>query len=217
MTQIKTKSIRGIEQKMEELEPGSIRYNVLEQAKGFKTSWIALGQMLFSVWKDKLYREWGYQQFDSYVSKEIGVRKQTAAKLLRSYSFLEKEEPRYLSRDFVEGAQASSVPTYESVDLLRRANDNKDLDRKDYAKIRKYVLEEGKDASDVRKDLTKMIKENRDIDDEQEKMRRRRTVLKRFVSTLKSVRKEIKYSKVLPQSILQDAERLIERIEAEIT
>jgi len=216
MSEIKTKAIRGIEQKMEELDPESLRYRVLDYAKNFKASWLGLGQILFTVWKDKLYKDWGYQEFNTYVSKEIGVRKETATKLLRSYSFLEKEEPRYLTKEFNEGAEAKSLPSYEAVDVLRRANTNKELDKKDYAKIRKYVLEDGKDAREVRKDLTQMVRDNTALDPEEARSEKRRVVLKRFVSTLKSVKKEIRASKMLPASIVKEADLLIEKLEAEL-
>ena len=216
MSEIKTKTIRGIEQKMEELDPGSLRYRVLDRAKDFKASWLGLGQLLFTVWKDKLYKEWGYQEFNAYAAKEIGVRKETALKLLRSYSFLEKEEPRYLTREYNEGAEAKELPNYEAVDLLRRAKGNKELDKKDYARIRKYVLEDGKDVREVRKDLTQMVKDNAELDPEEARSEKRKVVLKRFLSTLKSVKKEIKASKMLPASIMKEADLLIEKLEAEI-
>ncbi len=53
------KSLRNIEEKMSSLEEGSLRYHVLESAKNFKSSWIELGRSLYSVFKDKLYKEWG--------------------------------------------------------------------------------------------------------------------------------------------------------------
>ena len=45
----KTKAIRSIEEKMDGIETGSIRYKALENAKNFKTSWIGLGEILHEV------------------------------------------------------------------------------------------------------------------------------------------------------------------------
>lgn len=47
----KTKSLQGIEQRMESLDRDSLRYHVLESARNFKTSWIELGRALYSVRK----------------------------------------------------------------------------------------------------------------------------------------------------------------------
>ncbi len=214
MSDGKTRSIRNIEQKMEDMDAGSLRYRVLENAKNFKTSWIDLGQILFTVWRDKLYKDWGYEEFDAYTTKEIGIQKQTALKLLRSYSFLEKEEPRYLRKDYNEQVEAGSVPTYEAVDVLRQASNNKEIDKTDYARIKKYVLEDGKDAKEVKKDLTSIIKRQEELQPEEVWREKRMVLVKRSVNLLKSVKKEIKISKVLPVKIIGKIDELIEEIEA---
>lgn len=216
MDERKTKAIRNIEDRMAGIESSDIRYKVLESAKGFKTSWINLGQSLFTVWKDKLYKEWGYQEFETYALKEIGIQKQTALKLLKSYSFLEKEEPKYLTGDFNREAVPTVVPTYEAVDVLRLAKERKDLDRSDYARVRKYVLEEGKDAGYVKKDLSCIIRDREDSDPEELAEKKRRTLLKRLLSVLKSVKIELKSSKGLPQGIMKEVETLIGNVEKEI-
>ncbi|MBF0216569.1 MAG: hypothetical protein HQL30_06195 [Candidatus Omnitrophica bacterium] len=66
----KTKVIRDIESKMDELDPESLRYKVLDGAREFKSSWIKLGQALYTVWKDKHFRGWGYAEFEVYTKKK---------------------------------------------------------------------------------------------------------------------------------------------------
>ena len=136
MEEHKPKSLKNIEDKMAALEEGSLRYHVLESAKNFKSSWIELGRSLYSVYKDKLYKEWGYSTFDAYTLKEIGIKKPTAMKLLRSYYFLEKEEPAYLKKDYTETADTAKLPSYEAIDLLRKAKDKKSLGEDDYTKLK---------------------------------------------------------------------------------
>lgn len=211
-----TKSIRNIEEKMEEMDPSSIRYQVLNNVRNFKTSWIELGQLLYGVWKDKLYKDWGYSEFETYVSKEIGIQKLTALKLLRSYSFLEKEEPLYLKKEHNENADAAAVPVYESVDVLRRAKNNKDIDEKDYSRIRKYVLEEGKSEKEVKKDLAQIIKQQEENDPDEAREKKRMTVLKRFLGILKALNTEIKVTKMLPDKIVKETDELIKKLEFEL-
>lgn len=217
MSDMRTAGIKKIERSMEGIPEDSVRYKVLESAKDFKTSWISLGQALFTVFRDKLYREWGYQEFEAYALKEVGVQKQTALKLLRSYSFLEREEPRYLEMNLKKEAAPAEVPTYEAVDVLRLAKGNKDLAGSDYAKVRKYVLEDVRDAKEVKKDLACIIKERREEDDPEEaEEKKQRTLLKRMLGVLKSVRAEFKASKNLPAGMMKDIESLIGRIENEV-
>ena len=124
-----------------------------------------LGQYLYAVNKDKLYRDWGFSTFDLYCAKEIGIKQQTAVKLLRSYYFLEKEEPAYL-KDRLPAGQAGAgnghspaeLPSYESVNALRLAKQSERLSEKDYEKIRAEVLEKGGEPAEVRKKIKYFLK-----------------------------------------------------------
>jgi len=212
MGAVKTKSIKRIEEKMENIEGETMRYQVLQSARNFKTSWIDLGQSLASVWKDKLYREWGYNNFDTYAAREIGLRKQTALKLLRSYFFLEKEEPDYLRKDRIETSSAATVPTYEAVDLLRLASKKSQLDKEDYARLKKNLLENGKDVSAVKKDLTTLIRERDELEPDEAFKKKRRALIMRLVGSLEAIRREVRVSKILPEKLTQDIEKLAQRI-----
>ena len=200
------KTIKNIQLKMQDMDKNSIRYQALQHAKDFKASWIGLGQTLYTVWKDKLYRDWGYGDFDAYTSKEIGIRKQTALKLLRSYYFLEKEEPQYLQ----------VAPTYESVDLLRRASRRKELDKADYADLKNKLFDSGKDVSEVKKDLTAMIRQRQELEPEEAWQKKSLASVRRLLGTLKALRTELKTTKTLSEQILRETEKLIDHLESEI-
>jgi len=216
MSTYKTKSLDNLEQKMREADPDSFRGHVLKSAKDFKTSWIELGRALYTVWKDKLYKEWGYSTIDTYAAKEIGIRKQTAMKLLKSYCFLEKEEPQYLKSDYADSQDAALVPGYESIDVLRQAKNKKDLDAQDYAGLKKAIFEKGKDVQEVKKDLTSLIRERRELDPQEARQEKKLSLLKRFLGSLKAITRELETAKLGPASLAREAESLIKRIEAEI-
>jgi len=217
MDTAKTKTLKGIEEKMQGLDEDSLRYHLLLSAKNFKTSWVELGRSLYSVWKDKLYKEWGYADFDNYTGREIGIRKQTALKLLRSYYFLEKEEPAYLRQDYAESSKASCVPGYESIDLLRLAKNKKELDSQDYADLKKAIFEKGKDSRQIRRDLNAIVRQRQELEPEQAYNKRRLSTVRRFLGTLKSLQKEIELSKLLPAPIIKEASALIIRLENELS
>ncbi len=211
----RTRSIERIEERMEDIDPNSLRYQILKNVKNFKTSWIELGQSLYAVWKDKLYKGWGYSTLDAYTSKEIGLKKQTALKLLRSYYFLEKEEPQYLSKEYAESADAGTMPTFEAVDVLRLAK-NKKLNTDDYVNLRGKVLNSGRSAVEVRRDLTALIKERRELEPEEARKKREAATVRRFLSTLKSLKRDIEILKLLPANIIKETNQLIQKIESEI-
>lgn len=216
MTVDKPKSIQNIEDKMVSLDSSSLRYHVLESAKNFKTSWIELGRSLYSVWKDKMYKEWGFGTFDAYTAKEIGIKKPTAMKLLRSYYFLEKEEPAYLKSDYAKEADTAKLPSYEAVDLLRKAKDKKTLVPEDYSKLKKDIFDGGKDVQAVKRDLTSLIRQREELDPDEAYKNRRVSTLKRFIGSLKSLKQEAEISKLLPAQLIKEVQELIKKIEEEI-
>jgi hypothetical protein len=216
MNRLKTKSLDAIEEKMTGLDTESLRFQILNNAKNFKTSWIELGQALYSVWKDKLYKDWGFITFDAYTSKEIGVRKNTALKLLKTYYFLEKEEPHLIDKDYVKTKDAAEVPSYESVDVLRMAKKKQLLDEEDYRRFKKDILEKGRDGREVKKDLTALIKQREELEPEEARKKKREATIKRLLTTLRALKTEIEITKVLPSDVLKQTKMLIDRIEAEI-
>ncbi len=201
---------------MTSLDQGSLRYHVLESAKRFKASWIELVLALYSVWKDKHNKEWGYAEFQAYIAREVGIRKQTATKLLRSYSFLEKEEPEYLKEEFMDSRQAAQVPAYEAIDLLRRAKNKKGLDKEDYENLKKEIFESGKDAGQARKELTSLIRQREELEPEEAQNKRRLATVRRLLSALKALNNEAELLKLLPAPLIKEAASLIQKLEAEI-
>lgn len=217
MKDLKTPGIRRIEEKLEQMPQDSVRAFALECAKDFKTSWISLGQALYSIWNDKLYKEWGYQQFETYSVKEIGIKKETAMKLLKSYGFLEKEEPQYLDKENLKTQEPAKVPNYEAVNVLRMVKGKEAIVGKDdYDNFKKDVFEKGRDAQDLKKDLTALIKKREDADPEEARHKSRQVIIRRLISALQAVKKDAETLKALPADILDQTEKLIRKIEIEL-
>jgi len=211
-----SKSLTSIEEKLAEVEQGSVREHILRSAKDFKSSWIEFGRALYSVWKDKLYKEWGYSKFEFYTAKEVGIKQQTALKLLRSYMFLEKEEPAYLKQEFIESAEAKNVPSYEAVDVLRSAKNRKVLDEADYSALKKQVFEDGREARDVKKDLTTLIRQREELEPQEAWDKKKNVQVKRLMSVLKSLRGELESEKMLPMPLLKELSELIVKLQEEV-
>jgi hypothetical protein len=212
----KTRSLEKIDQRMSGIPEDSIRYRVLRSARNFKSSWIELGQSLYAVWKEKSYKDWGYLTFEAYTSKEIGIRKTTAIKLLKSYYFLEQEDPSRIHKEHNESPSPASLPTYESVNLLRLAKKNSALDSDGYTQLKKGILEMGKDANIAKKELTSMIRQKEELQPAQAREKRRVLVIKRLLTSLKTLKTDIETSKMLPASLVRDISVLINKVEDQI-
>jgi hypothetical protein len=134
----KSTSERHIETIMQRVEPGSDRYEVLDKAKRFKSSWVELGEKLLDVSRKGQFRDWGYQSFEEYCVQEIRIKRGTAEKLTTAYRFMEKEEPQLLQAR----EELKPLPDYRSIDLLRQAKEEKGFSQEEYVDLRNSVVEE---------------------------------------------------------------------------
>jgi hypothetical protein len=138
MSREQSRASKAISARMEQVEPGTPRYQALESARRFKTSWVELGSRLFDVRNKKMFEGWGFPSFESYCQDEIRIKPQTAAKLTASYAFLKKEEPAVLKRDGVKRA----IPDLPVVELMRKARQNEELQEESYHRIKEMALDE---------------------------------------------------------------------------
>lgn len=158
----KSKGELVIEQIMQELDPGSERYQVLAIAKRFKSSWVELGEQLIQVNSRGLFRQWGYDSFEDYCAREVRIRKPTAQKLTQAYHYLEKEEPELLARH----TELKPLPDFRSVDLLRQAREEREFSEEEYAELRRAVVEEDRSHPTVLKRFKEVAASHQDGPDQ---------------------------------------------------
>lgn len=213
----KAKGLAEIEARMEKIPEGTFRREVLSVVKEFKTNWIKLGQCLYTVKKDKLYKDWGFMTFEAYCAGEIGIKRATAVKLLNSYYFLEHEEPELLRAYGADDTPVSRIPHYESVNALRLAKRSDKLSESDYASLKRLAIDEGREPKDVGKELRSILLASRGEEDPSEARRkRRRAAITRMVSALNNFKKEAEAAKLLPQKVMRDIERLVSELKEQI-
>jgi hypothetical protein len=128
------------------------RVEVLSRARRFKSSWIELGESLSNVRRTGDFKRWGYASFEDYARLELHLRQETVEKLLGSFLFLKKRAPAVLERDGL----SSSIPSYQAVDFLRRAEEN-DAPAEAVSAIRTRVLEEGAGLSSVARQFKDVV------------------------------------------------------------
>ena len=206
-------SEQPMSKKKTDLNAEALRMELAEYAKDFKLSWVHLGQGLYSVYRDKLFHAWGFEKFEDYVIRELGLKKPLALKLVKTYFFVEQEEPAYLKKEFSEAREASVVPNYDGLDVLRLARRRNELTRDDYSKLRKDIFEKGKDSSVVKKDLTAMIRERKQLDPDEEREKRHQASVKRFLGALKNFKNDMDTLKLIEADIVEEAEVLLKKLE----
>lgn len=148
----KTKGELVIEQIMQQLDPSSPRYRVLSVARQFKSSWVELGEQLCLVRDAGEYSGWGYASFEDYCRDEVRIKKETARKLTGAFRYLEKEEPEVLERS----RQMLPVPDYRSIDLLREAREELQLDDEQFQLLREAVIDKERSHPTVAKQFREL-------------------------------------------------------------
>jgi len=142
-------SIAALNEKAAQVAPGSLRHTVLLAAKRFKSTWAELGKLLVQVRDENQFGQWGYDSFESYCLQELHIRQQTALKLVRSFSFLAKHEPREVAReDFVERA-----PPFEVVEVLAEADARGQISKDEYQQVRDAIWSAERPVAELRREL----------------------------------------------------------------
>jgi hypothetical protein len=134
----------------EALGTRSFRRTVLLAARRFKSTWFELGKLLVRVRDEAKYEEWGFETFESYCAKELHIRRQTALKLTRSFSFLAKHEPTPVLSEV--GTQRA--PAYEVVRVLAEAEDRGQLTNAEYRAIRDSIWDPDRSPLELKRELS---------------------------------------------------------------
>ena len=83
--------------------------------------------------------------------------------------------------------------------------------------MKRHIFEEGKADKDVKDVYTAMLKSRREENNPEETRRQRRiTYLRRMLSLLNSIKKEIKINNFLSDDVVSEIEKVIGKVEAEL-
>lgn len=213
-----TKTKREIEEKMAQLEPESLRFQILSAVKKFKGNWLDLGRFISLVQKKQLFKEWDFSTFDGYCTKELKLRQATVGKLLKSYIFLKKEEPAYLSRKLDAEDGSGEIPNYESVNLLRMARGKKVISEDEYGKLRSVVLNGELEPREVGRQYRNLLQSAREdeMDPEEAWARKRRESLKKVLASLRAMKNTVELSHLIREDGIAMLKKLIEQVEEEL-
>ncbi len=193
----------ALNQKASELPPGTFRHTVLVAAKRFKSSWVELGKLLVKVRNEALFEQWGFATFDAYCLSELRIRKGTADKLTRSFSFLDKHEPQAVAHPEV----TQTAPPWEVVQVLAAAEERGQLSAQDYKSIRDSIWDSEKPVSELRRDLVERFPAPEPEAPSDEAM------IKRFAGSARRLAEELGRSRKIPKALAERAEALAEELD----
>jgi hypothetical protein len=178
---------------------GRFREAVLQAARRFKSGWFELAGLLVKVRADNLFEGWGYESFESYCWRELRIRRQTALKLTRSYSFLDKHEPRRKADE-----EAMAAPAFEVVEALAEAESRGQLSAEDYRDVRDAIWDPDRPATGLMRELAARFP--RPIE--------REDVLSRFARSARKLADDLLGYPRMPRAIRDHASALADELEA---
>ena len=207
-----TPAINKMQTTLNQLDENSFRYNVLHCALKFKTNWIELGEKLYKVYNENTYKEWGYDSFDKYCSKEIGIRKKTIEKLTNSYYFLQKHEPKILE-DY-SGKNIREIPDFNTIDLLSKIKSDKNVSEEVFDEFKQAAFHEGCTDRALKKRYNSLLNDLKSDDDETdgsgEQLQLKNIMF--LVNSFEKIDRKIENMPDLPIDIKTDIRKLLTRI-----
>lgn len=93
------------------------RIEAVRRTQKFRRSWLEVAEVLHEIRKGKRYTAWGFEDFYSYCSQELTLKRPTVDKLMVSFSTLRQRAPKLLEHDGV----AERIPSFDTVDYFSRA------------------------------------------------------------------------------------------------
>jgi hypothetical protein len=207
--------------RMSELEEETPRYQVLQSALAFKSSWVVLGEQLAKVMEGGWFRTWGYASFERFCADELFISAGTAKKLVRSFSWLGEEAPEYLPptddaalRQRKHDLPDGPLPDLNSISILADAKSSFEESRipEDAYLALKQAALAGESASALRRALKESIPESQRPKPTDDRVRHLRKALTASVKTIDSLREWDADGNAGGEDLLVMAERLRDTI-----
>lgn len=209
-----TAAINRIDKQLQQLDKGSLRARVLFALRQFRSSWVELGRLLNDVAYGGDYKEWGYEEFEVYCARELGLKKPTVQKLMVSYNYMKSYEPKKL-RDFEEAPSAHetpALPDYQTVELLHRVRENEELGSDEKNRLHSLAFTGEEDETFLRKEIRDSLRGSRE--DGEDDGYERRKELTDILRTARVLRRKLLHSTLVPDGLKERIEAVLVELEA---
>lgn len=144
-----SKALEMRQAKLLELDPESSRAKALTALVEFRKSWTELGSWLTQIAYGGDYKDWGYDDFEVYCARELGLRKPTVKKLMVSYNYIKSHEQERL-------ASGDAVPDYQTISELQRIRHRDDISEEEKERLHDAAFSGEADEKDLRREMRGM-------------------------------------------------------------
>ncbi len=210
-----TAAINRIDKQLEQLPGDSLRAQVLKALRRFRASWVELGGLLSDVAYSGSYKEWGFDEFELYCARELGLKRPTVKKLMVSYNYMKEREPERLEA-FAQAPNdeaVPSIPDYQTVELLHRAQSNPELDDKVKERLHDRAFAGEEEENALRQQIREHLREPSDAEVADANAARRKE-LNDILRTARALRRKLAHAQHVPGGLRERIEKLLVELEA---
>lgn len=184
------------------------RAEVIARVRRFKAGWYELGESLSEQRKSQRFKDWGYTSFEDYCKRELHLRMETVDKLTGSYGFLRTRAPEVLRRD----PREAPIPSYQSVDFLRRAEEEGEAPEETVRELRRHVLDEGASLPKISRIYRQVVFPTSD----EERGEKQRSGLKQAIARLTELLALARDDGAVPPPLAAEVEEPLARLAAHL-
>lgn len=211
-----SQGMKKIDARLEQLQPGSLRHQVMTALRQFRASWVELGRLLNDVAYGGDYREWGYDDFEVYCARELGLKKPTVQKLMISYNYMKKYESKRLHdfEDVPDKADSPEIPDFQTVELLDRVRRRQEMPEEAIEDLHRRTFAGDGEEPELRKELRQYLRpqprdDRSDADDPA-----RPAELLPVLRAARELRRRLAAASVVPEGLRERVERCLLELEA---
>ena len=211
--------MKKIDDKLDRLEPGSLRHQVLSSLRQFRASWVELGRLLNDVALGGDYKDWGYDDFEVYCARELGLKKPTVQKLMVSYNYMKKFEGKRLedfeTSDPKENTDFSrTIPDFQTVELLDKVRRRDNLPEEEMGELHRRAFDGEIEEPMLRKELRQALKPRLDESAMSEGAAKRKQEMGSILRLSRELRRKVAMTKSIPGGLRDRIEECLVELEA---
>lgn len=208
-------SVRKIDMKLERLQPGSLRHRVMTALRQFRASWVELGRLLNEVVYGGDYKEWGYDDFEVYCARELGLKKPTVQKLMISYNYMKKyESGRLDARDDSRREEPPpEIPDFQTVELLERVRSRNELPEERMSELHRRAFAGEGEEPDFRKELRQCLRPQLSEARMEDGAASRRRELAGILRAARELRRRLSGARAVPGGLRERLEQCLVELE----
>lgn len=209
-------SVKTIDAKLNRLEPGSLRHQVMSALRQFRASWVDLGRLLNEVVYGGDYKEWGYDDFEVYCARELGLKKPTVQKLMISYNYMKKYEATRLHdfEDSGDGETARAMPDFQTVELLDRVRRKEEVPQERMEELHRRAFAGEAEEPEIRRELRHALRPPLDESAMREGAESRRAEMAGILRAARELRRRLASTRAVPDGLKERIERCLVELEA---